>query len=86
MGEVVALNSVEDIESVRNPAVRAALPLMKQALAVLDAGGAGFTTVACNLSLAIDRAEERTMPTAEEAFLAVMPEQLASAFEAKASG
>ena len=84
MGDVITLGHAEDIESRKNPAVRQALPLMKEALALLDAGGAGWTTGARNLSLAIDRAEERPVHQTEEEFLAMLDETLVSAFDAKA--
>lgn len=85
MGEIVTLSCAEEIESARHSAVRAALPLMKEALAILDAGSAGFAAVACNLSLAIDLAEGRAAPTIEEALGCMMPETLASTLDATSS-
>jgi hypothetical protein len=47
---------------------------MKEALEILDRGGAGLTAFACHLSLAIDVAEERPVPTTEEEFEAMWAE------------
>ena len=86
MGNVIPLDRHEDGERQSNPALRRALALMKEALAILDAGGAGVTTLACHLSLAIDRAEENPGPRTEEECQAMLDGMTASAAGAYTAG
>lgn len=85
MGNVLLFARDEDIVSRQNPAVIQALGLMKEALATLDRGGAGCTTFACHLSMAIDLADDRPIPMSEEE-CQTMLEQLASPCPGRTAG
>jgi hypothetical protein len=74
MGNVMSIVRDEEFVSAGDPAVVKAVSLMKEALEILDRGGAGLTTFACHLSLAIDVAEERPVATTEEEFEAMWAE------------
>jgi hypothetical protein len=74
MGNVMSIVRDEELVSAADPAVVKAVSLMKEALEILDRGGAGLTAFACHLSLAIDVAEQRPLPTTEEEFEAMWAE------------
>nr|WP_281124202.1 hypothetical protein [Sphingomonas sp. AR_OL41] len=74
MGNAMSIVRDEELVSAADPAVVKAVSLMREALEILDRGGAGLTAFACHLSLAIDVAEQRPVPTTEEEFEAMWAE------------
>jgi hypothetical protein len=68
MENIMSIVRYEEFVSAGDPAVTRAVSLMKEALDILDRGGAGLTAFACHLSLAIDVAEQRPVPATEEEF------------------
>jgi hypothetical protein len=74
MENVMSIVRDGDLVNPGDPAVKRAVSLMKEALEILDLGGAGLTAFACHLSLAIDVAEQRPCPKSEEEFEAMWAE------------
>jgi hypothetical protein len=85
MGNVVPFGRDEDVVKRGSPAVIKALSLMKDALATLDSGGAGFTSFACHLSLAIDLAEAQPVPQTEQECQSILDDLLRDTVDTNSS-